>query len=193
MARPWGTNNSGTVWEMEAGTNTVTTLATFSGSNGGDPESPVFRDANGNLYGTTYNGGPRNLGTVWELKAGSNTITTLGTFDGTNGANPLGSVVMDAHGNLFGAANLGGSKGEGTVWEIAAGTTNLTALVTFNTSNGADPYGGVTIDSHGNLYGTTNAGGAKGSGTVWQIAAGTSNITTLSSSPTVVPAIRIRA
>jgi len=103
------------VWEIVKGSRTITTLASFNGSNGAHPESAVTVDAAGNIYGTTVYGGANGVGTVWEIVKGSNAITTLASFDGSDGAYPSGGVTLDAAGNLYGTAG-GGSNGDGTVW-----------------------------------------------------------------------------
>ena len=78
-----GADQGGTVFEIIKGTGTITTLATFNFfSQGNSSKAPVTLDAQGNLYGTTYAGGGANLGTVWELAKGSNTITPLALFTG---------------------------------------------------------------------------------------------------------------
>src|SRR5271165_5442956 len=63
---------------------------------------PVKMTPRGNLFGTTQSGGANGDGTVFELAAGSGTITTLASFNGTNGANPETGLVRDPRGNLFG-------------------------------------------------------------------------------------------
>src|SRR4051812_2767270 len=80
----------------------ITTLASFSGANGAGPYAAPIVDSHGNLFGTTSNGGPFDKGTVYEVAAGSNTITTLASFNGSNSANPWGGLVADSRGNLFG-------------------------------------------------------------------------------------------
>jgi uncharacterized repeat protein (TIGR03803 family) len=68
---------------------TVTTLATFNGANGSQPETSLVRDAQGDFFGTTFTGGANGVGTIFELAAGSSTTTTLATFNfATNGAYP---------------------------------------------------------------------------------------------------------
>jgi uncharacterized repeat protein (TIGR03803 family) len=141
----------------------------------------VTFDANGNLFGTAQLGGASNNGTVWELVKGSSTITPLASFNGTNGFNPQAGVTFDANGNLFGTANRGGASGNGTVWELAKGSSTITPLASFNFTNGAGPFGGVTFDANGNLFGTARVGGASGFGTVWELARGSSTITPLAS------------
>jgi uncharacterized repeat protein (TIGR03803 family) len=122
----------------------------------------VTLDANGNLFGTAASGGTSNSGTVWELAKGSSTITALASFNGTNGATPTSNVLFDANGNLFGTANQGGSSNQGTVWELAKGSSTITALASFNGGNGAGPNGPVAFDANGNLFGTAVGGGFGG-------------------------------
>ena len=109
-------------------------------------------------------------GTVYEIAKGSTAITTLASFTGANGTNPSGGVTFDSSGNLFGTTYAGGVNSDGTVYEIAKGSTAITTLATFTGANGADPVAGVTFDSSGNLFGTTTSGGVNGDGTVYEIA-----------------------
>jgi uncharacterized repeat protein (TIGR03803 family) len=165
-----GTNNSGTVWEIAKGSGTITALASFNWTNGGYPSAGVTVDSNGDLFGTAEYGGTKGSGTVWELAKGSGTITALDSFNSaTNGAFPLGRVTLDASGNLFGTAEYGGANNDGTVWELAQGSGTIVALDSFNGTNGAGPYAGVTFDANGNLFGTAREGGANNDGTVWEI------------------------
>ncbi len=175
-----GANNKGTVWEIAKGSSTITTLASFGGSNGAYPFVGVTIDANGDLFGTTYGGGAANKGTVWEITKGSGTITTLASFDVTNGANPVSGVSLDGNGNLYGVASGGGANGLGTAWEIAKGSGTITTLASFNGTNGSGPLS-VSLDANGNLYGVTGDGGASSLGTAWEIAKGSGTITTLAS------------
>jgi uncharacterized repeat protein (TIGR03803 family) len=127
----------GTVWEIAKGTDTITTLASFSVATGYQPLSGVALDAQGDLYGTAFKGGLDGLGTVWELVKGSNTISTLVSFNGTNGEYPSFGVTLDAQGNLYGAT--------GTLWEIAKGSNTITTL-------DAHWSGPASMDSQGNFY-----------------------------------------
>jgi uncharacterized repeat protein (TIGR03803 family) len=100
-------------------------------------------------------------------------LTTLVSFNGTNGAGPFGSLITDANGDLFGTTRSGGTNNVGTVFEIvktAAGysSTPIT-LVTFDGSNGANPFDSLIADANGNLFGTTYLGGANNAGTVFEI------------------------
>ena len=173
----------GPAWPLPADAgSTPTTLASFNGANGAEPFSGVVRDAQGNLFGTTNRGGANNLGTAWELAAGSNTPTTLATFNGANGSLPVASLTRDPQGNLFGTTEFGGTTNDGTVFELAAGSRTLTTLASFNRpTNGANPTAVLTLDAQGNLFGTANEGGPNGHGTVFELAAGSRTLTTLAS------------
>jgi uncharacterized repeat protein (TIGR03803 family) len=138
-----GAKNDGTVFEVAAGSNTITTLASFNGTNGAAPNAGVIMDNSGDLFGTTTSGGASNDGTVFEVAAGSNTITTLASFNGTLGKSPDAGVIMDNSGDLFGITEFGGVNNNGTVFEVAAGSniiTNLaTILFSFDGTNGITP------------------------------------------------------
>ena len=95
-------------------------------------------DSSGNLYGTTAGGGANRDGTVFELAQGSGTITTLASFNGTNGDEPEASLIMDSSGNLYGTTIDGGTSwngttndGYGTVFELAKGSGTITTLASF--------------------------------------------------------------
>ena len=114
------------------------TLASFNGTNGAFPEAGLVEDAGGNLFGTTGQGGAYNDGTVFEVAAGSGAITTLVSFDGTNGKDPTG-LVEGSSGNLFGTTSGGGPGGCGTVFEIETGMTATLAP----SAGGRGTYGGT--------------------------------------------------
>ena len=117
--------------------------------------------------------------------AGKETVLYL--FGGMDGAHPRGHLVMDANGNLYGTTFSGGAQNVGTVFRLNPGRKE-TVLNSFSDEvykaistgrspvcdnskacDGANPYGGLVIDSSGNLYGTTRYAGAKGAGTVFKI------------------------
>ena len=169
----------GTIYELPAGSNQIIALASFNGVNGAGPSGDLVQDKSGNLIGTTQNGGPSwtgpgtGNGTVFELRVFSSTITTLASFGGgTNGASPMGGVLADSSGNLFGTTDLGGSANDGTIFEVKKGTGSVTILHQFNLNDGANPLGGLIEDNSGNLYGTTLNGVNVGSVFEWQASQG---------------------
>ena len=176
-----GTSEFGTVFEITKTTSgyasTPTTLVNFNGTNGFDPLDSLIADANGDLFGTTEGGGANGDGTVFEItKTASGYASTpvnLLSFNGTDGANPTGSLIADASGNLFGTTTGGGANGDGTVFEITKTASGFAGapitLLNFNGTNGSDPFAGLVADANGNLFGTARGGGANGDGTVFEI------------------------
>lgn len=146
---------------------------------GEGPKSGVIVDPAGNLYGTTSAGGEHGQGAVFQLIPPSPdeaawTQKVLQEFDGANGANPMAALARDSAGNLYGTAAAGGVHQKGTVFQLTPPVDGVSAwtlktLVAFDGANGAAPYGAVTLDADGNLYGTTRAGGRADKGTVFQI------------------------
>jgi uncharacterized repeat protein (TIGR03803 family) len=177
-----GAFGKGTVFQVLSGSRTVTTLASFDGTNGAYPRAGLVEDTGGNLYGAAYQGGDFDQGTVFMAQKGKSTITVLAVFNGTNGANPSGGVIVDGVGNLFGTTSNGGASNSGTVFEVVHDSGTVTTLATFDGGGGGgNPIAGVIEDGSGNLFGTTSTGGEFGAGTVFEVVSGSGKITTLAS------------
>jgi uncharacterized repeat protein (TIGR03803 family) len=137
-------------------------LYTFAGndSSGASPFAGLIADAAGNFYGTTTAGGG-GVGTVFKLAPGGQE-TVLHTFtDGSDGGIPVAPLVEDAHGNLYGTTYSGGDPqcNCGVVFEVNAAGEESVVHTFKGGDDGATPYDGIILDKHGNLYGTTTAGG----------------------------------
>jgi uncharacterized repeat protein (TIGR03803 family) len=183
-----GAYGDGTVFEItKSGSyyGQETVLASFNGQNGNNPQSSLYLDASGNLLGTTYGGDSGTAGgSVFELQKtayGWGPITTVDAFSGAggnnnglDGDNPESGLIADSAGDLFGTTNVGGANGVGTVYEIpktASGYGSIELLATFDSgNNAANPVAGLVADASGDLFGTTQNGGAYGLGTVYEIA-----------------------
>jgi uncharacterized repeat protein (TIGR03803 family) len=173
-----GLGSAGSATSVATKAPKLTTLVSFTGANGANPEGNLIPDASGDLFGTTSAGGPEGDGTVFEItktKHGYDSApSTLAGFTGADGAQPYGSLIADAAGNLFGTASAGGADNDGTVFEIAKtrrGYASAPAtLVSFTGADGGDPFGSLIADVAGDLFGTTYAGGTDGDGTVFEIA-----------------------
>ena len=150
-------------------------LYSFSGSTDANgPYGDVVFDAAGNMYGTSSYGGTDNLGTVWELNkvGGAWTESVLYSFHGSDGSHPMASVVLDHAGNLYGTTNSGGPDNWGEVYELTHSGSgwSLQMLHGFqNQSDGSSPYGGVILDSAGNVYGSAGNNGQNFGGTIFQL------------------------
>jgi uncharacterized repeat protein (TIGR03803 family) len=171
--------DDGTLFEVAAGTNTVTTLVTFNGANGTRPRGLVD-DANGNLYGVVGNLST-NTSTIFELPAGTRTIKPLVTFNGASSGG-TSRLSIDAHGNLYGTTSGGGAYGYGTIFEVTDDTHRLTTLASFDTDELPNADSGLFADTSGNLYGTRAGGVPTESGyygSVFELPAGTNKIINL--------------
>ena len=152
-----------------------TVLHSFSGGSqdGAEPaEGNLTFDNAGNIFGTTFIGGTHNDGTVFELQAsgGGWTETILYNFTGGSGGwSPASGVIFDAAGNLYG--NTQGSGTYGTVYQLMPSGGNWVehTLAELTQSTGTTPYGTLTMDSSGNLYGTADGYGPNGGGTVYKL------------------------
>jgi uncharacterized repeat protein (TIGR03803 family) len=180
-----GTKDSGNVFEITPG-GTLTTLYSLcskSGCTDGEYTYAVPIQGNdGNFYGTTYLGGSKELGIVFKVTP-SGRQTTLHSFDGADGSQPLAGLVQGSDGNFYGTTNLGGAQGDGEIFKITPSGT-LTTLHSFcsqsGCSDGRNPFAVLIQGIDGNLYGTALEGGAKGFGTVFKITP-SGNLTTLHS------------
>jgi uncharacterized repeat protein (TIGR03803 family) len=170
-----GTDLYGTVFQLtpSGGRWTETSLYEFAGASGDSPRGGVIRDGSGNLYGTTSADGPNGGGTVFELTAGSRIFSLLYGFTGLGTWGPAGSLAFDRAGNLYGTTLISGLDNDGSVFKLTpAGNGNWshTSLHDFTGgSDGGRPYGNVSFDANGNLYGTASQGGVYGYGVVWEI------------------------
>jgi uncharacterized repeat protein (TIGR03803 family) len=170
-----GTYGDGVVFVLDR-TGTETVLYSFTGgADGRNPFGGLIRDPAGDLYGTTEIGGdlncepPYGCGTVFKIDSTGNE-TTLHIFTGgSDGANPYGSLVGDAAGNLYGTTSQGGPSDSGTVFKLDTNGVE-TVLYSFTGAlDGGYPKAGLVFDAAGNLYGTTEYFGASSGGTVFKL------------------------
>ena len=168
----------GTVWELNA-SGTYKVLHTFgSPGDGAFPIAGVALDSSGNLYGAAFYGGANSGanggsggGMVWEITS-TGTYKDLHDFgSGVDGYGPFAGLTVGAGGNLFGTTEYGGEADGGIVWEITAAGDYMDLHDFGVGSDGNGILGGVTLDSSGDLFGTTNGGGANFGGMVWELTA----------------------
>ena len=169
---------AGTVFELSPNGSgwTETLLHSFQETDGNEPQAPLIFDRQGNLYGTTFAGGPNQWGVVFELSPTGQgwTFNLLWSFaeQGDGGDLLRAPVSVDVNGNLYGTTFHTGCCGAGTVFELspASGGWSETVLHTFfNGNDGGYPYSNVVVDVQGHAYGTTSIGGAYGKGVIWEI------------------------
>ncbi|HEY6768115.1 MAG TPA: choice-of-anchor tandem repeat GloVer-containing protein [Candidatus Sulfotelmatobacter sp.] len=145
-------------------------------NDGSGPEVAPVMDSAGNLYGITSLFGANAEGMAYELSPSSSgwtyTIIYQFTQSTASAAWPNGGLILDAQGNLYGVSQFGGANNKGTVYELSPGSSGWTQTVLYSFAGGSDGESGngsLIFDSAGNLYGTTNKGGANGSGTVFEL------------------------
>jgi uncharacterized repeat protein (TIGR03803 family) len=145
-----GTDAVGTVFNISAAGKLVT-LHNFDGKDGNSPASALIQATDGNFYGTTERGGANcgslGCGTIFEITS-NGTLTTLHSFDGTDGEIPLGTLTQDTNGDFYGTTELGGTSSDGTVFSLSVG---LGPFVETQTTSGKV---GATV----NILGTDLAG-----------------------------------
>ena len=181
-----GANGHGTVFKITP-SGTLTTLYSFCSqgvypncTDGYYPRAGLVQAANGDLYGTTPGGGPGTCsppgcGTVFKITP-SGTLTTLHSFNGTDGSAPYAGLVQATDGDLYGTTDLGGANGSnGTVFKITPSGT-LTMLYSFcsqsGCTDGINPHAGLVQDTNGDFYGTTVDGGTNNNGTLFRLSVG---------------------
>jgi uncharacterized repeat protein (TIGR03803 family) len=169
----------GTVFSIPVGGGPLTALASFNHTNGAYPSAGLLLSGS-TLYGTTYYGGAYGgvygYGTVFSIPVGGGPVTTLVSFNGTNGEGPAAGVIL-SRSTLYGTTVYGGENGYqpyafgtgyGTVFAIPVGGGTVTTLASFNGTNGEWPLAGLSL-SGSTLYGTTEEGGAYGDGTAFSL------------------------
>jgi uncharacterized repeat protein (TIGR03803 family) len=187
-----GNSNDGAVYKLvHSGAGwTVNPLYSFQGSPDGEsPESRVIIGPDGNLYGTTFRGGAGNCsdgpgcGIVYRLNPPPTFCrsvlcpweeTILYRFTGgADGGQPgFGDLLFDSAGNIYGTTTAGGAFNDGVVFKLIKSNGSWMESVLYSFTGGQDggsPYGGLTFDPPGNLYGTTPGGGAYQGGTVYEL------------------------
>jgi len=170
-----GQANTGTVFVVDPATGAETVLYSFKGGlDGANPYSSVVRSGT-TIFGTTLNGGQYGYGTVFKL-TGAGKETILHNFDSAfpvlDGSYPYAGLTL-YKGILYGSTTLGGPGNLGTVFSITK-TGSYAMLYHFKggSDDGQSPYGGVTFDTAGNMWGTTSLGGVNNAGTIFEIPVG---------------------
>ena len=138
---------------------TFTTLISFNGTNGAGPVAGLVQGADGNFYGTAPNGGPNSNGTVFAISPDGTFFTNFYNFaGGTNGAAPVGGLMVGADGNFYGTTFSGGTSNWGTIFQITPhGAFNQ--LARLSGTNGANPDVTLVQAPDGSFYGGTKFGG----------------------------------
>jgi uncharacterized repeat protein (TIGR03803 family) len=171
-----GAKGGGTFFEITpSGTlNVLYPFCSLANCADGEGASGLVLATNGDFYGATYSGGANGDGTVFKVTS-TGALTTLHSFDATDGANPLAGPIQATNGDFYGTTYLGGANNSGTIYKMTPGGA-LTTIYSFcpltNCPDGANPYDALVQGNDGNFYGTTYAGGANLFGTIFEITPG---------------------
>jgi uncharacterized repeat protein (TIGR03803 family) len=164
----FGSSGGGSVFRLNS-SGQIATTGKLQPSSGESPTAGVTRDGAGNIYVTATFGGTYAAGSVLKISPSGKQTTLYSFTNGIDGGTPYAGVIRDAAGNLYGTAFFGGADGFGTVFKLDA-ENNFTVLYSFTGGeDGGNPWGGLTIDASGNLYGTNSIGGVTGNGVVYKI------------------------
>jgi uncharacterized repeat protein (TIGR03803 family) len=163
-----GIHDQGAVYKITAA-GVLTLLHSFTGgADGGFPSGVLSLDSSGNLYGTASSGGSHGFGLVYKLDSTLHETALYNFKGGTDGASPVGGVIRDSAGNLYGTTSPDADD-LGVIFKVET-SGKETVLYTFTGgSDGDSPSGGLLLDSAGNLYGTTLSGGSSNAGVVFQL------------------------
>ncbi len=174
----WGGNDyrdcgfgCGTVFRVTK-SGVLSVLHSFGAPPDGEiPTASLFRDAKGNLFGSTSRGGSAGCGIIFQITPSGAEKILYSFTCGTDGFQPS-AVVLDSAGNIYGTSNDTAVGGIGLVFKINSGNTfrvlhNFCSLA--NCADGQNPLGGLTLDKSGNLYGITSLGGVNSVGTLFKV------------------------
>ena len=165
-----GSGNSGTLFDYVAGTTFVNKNFDFTSTFGTNPQGSLVQAGNGFLYGTGFNGGATNEGTIFEYDPTLNTLTKKFDFAyGVSGGNPLSNLTLAPNGRFYGMTPYGGVVGYGVLFEYDPTTSGFSKkLDFFSSSKGSNPLGGLVQAPNGMLYGMTSNGGSNSAGVLFE-------------------------
>ena len=166
-------NVAGTIFKLSPSGKEKVLYNFTGGTDGGQPESSLITDGQGNLYGSTEGSGAFGFGTIYKLSATHQETVLFSFRGGQTGSNPSrGSLIRDNAGNFIGTAGLAGFQQNGMVFKVSPTGKEKILHVFTGGADGGIPYWSLTRDNAGNFYGTTWAGGTYLSGTVFKIDGG---------------------
>jgi uncharacterized repeat protein (TIGR03803 family) len=157
-----------TVYAASTNGTTMAAMHAFTGGGDGGIPNGLVLGTNGLLYGTTQNGGMYGDGTIFSLST-NGTLTTLVSFDGTNGASPFDSLTQGTNGSFYGTTRYGGSNSAGTVFSMTPDGT-LTSIHSFASNiNGINPTNALAPGLDGNFYGSAQNSSGSANGIIFKM------------------------
>lgn len=163
--------DNGVLFKFNPQTNVYTKLFDFDAPTSGmNPYGALLQATDGMLYGMTYTGGANDMGVLFQFNPVNNAFAVKINFDGTaQGQNPYGSLMQATDGKLYGMTKVGGSTGNGVIFQYNIQTSILTKVFDFDiVTTGGRPNGTLTQAADGMLYGLNQEGGASSNGVLFQ-------------------------
>ena len=180
MTSDGGNANLGVIFSFDPNTSNYTIEKNFDNADGTSPFSNMTLANDGKFYGTTFQGGVNNGGVIFSFDPSADSYIKLKDF-GTDimGQRPSGHLLRAADGKLYGMTPLGGAHNLGVVYSYDPIVSTYKKLIDFDSSNGANPFGGFVQDAGGKLYALTNKGGKNDGGVLFSFDPATSTYTKL--------------
>ncbi len=167
-----GAYGYGTIFKYHPATKVYTTLYSFNTATGRNPEGSLVKASDGNLYGTTVNGGTNGIGTIFRFNPSTKVYSVVRHLQTTDGYYPKGSLTVGNDGHLYGVTYQGGTNSIGTVFRVTT-AGSFSAFYHFKWgTDGGYPDCTLAKDPSGNLYGITGFSGANGYGTIFKVTTG---------------------
>jgi large repetitive protein len=169
VTREGGAGSSGTIFRLNQEGSDFTTFYTFSGAeDGGQPLAGLIEGRDGNLYGTTSQGGKYLRGTVFQLSR-HGSFRVLHMFNETDGIFPEAGLLEGGDGYLYGTTRSGGSDNRGTIFRLASDGREFQTIYDFKKADGAGLEAELIEGEGGRLFGVAAAGGKRDNGTVFSL------------------------
>ena len=164
-----GASGNGTLFRMPPG-GAVLPLLAFNLTNGNLPFAGLTPASDSSFYGVCDQGGTGSFGIAYHVTTNGD-LSVLHSFaDGSDGGQPLASLLPGGDGYFYGTSYAGGAFNKGTVFQLSTNGTVFT-LVSFDGTNGARPRGGLAQDDAGDFFGVTALGGVFSNGTIFELTA----------------------
>jgi len=166
-----GANNQGVLYEYDIATNILTKKVEFSSAiTGSSPRGSLLETSNGNLYGTTYEGGASNNGVLFKYNYSTNTYSKKLEFNGQQiGSSPLGTLVRNGINSIIGTTSMGGETSNGVLFEYNISIDSLKKVLDFGAKDKIkNPRGKLTYADNGKLYGVSFNGGLNSGGALFE-------------------------
>ncbi|WP_018615946.1 choice-of-anchor tandem repeat GloVer-containing protein [Segetibacter koreensis] len=157
----------GVIFSFDPTSSSYTKLKDFDGTNGGHPQGNLTQARDGKLYGMTNAGGHGGKGVIFSFDPASSTYSKLKDFNGSNGSNPIGSLMQANDGKLYGMAR-GGNVNAGVIFSFDPASFAYKKLKDFGSNESGSYVTGSVIEAKdGKLYGMTQSGGSSGLGVIF--------------------------